>query len=190
MPRVVATASLSSLSGVLRRLGRAELDCDANLPLRNRKPSPANTKSRRWHASPPIPHTPNTRPNLRAELLQVGRRWSVSLTRLVLLGTELDQSGEWALDGSPTCAHWLAAALDVEVGTARDWLRIGRALRTLPLTAAAFTRRRAVVHQGSYDHPGRYGRQRRRAARNRRANAGRSPGHRLGRVVGAPRGRT
>ena len=91
--------------------------------------------------------TPTTNPlpshgperGLRAELTEIGRRWSVSLTRLVRLSVQLDESGEWALDGSPTCAHWIAAALDVEVCTAREWLRIGRGLAELPLTAEAFT---------------------------------------------------
>lgn len=79
-----------------------------------------------------------TQLGLRAELHRIGRRWSVSLTHLIQLSARLDTSGEWALDGSPTCAHWLAAVLDVELCTARDWLRIGRALDTLPQTSTAF----------------------------------------------------
>jgi len=58
--------------------------------------------------------------------------------RLLHLVVELDRSGEWALDGSRTCAQWVGAALDVEVCTAREWLRIGRALEVLPLIDEAF----------------------------------------------------
>ena len=74
---------------------------------------------------------PATQTNVRTELARIGRQWLVSITRLVELSAELDQSGEWALDGSPTCAHWIASVLDIEVSTAREWLRIGRALHDL-----------------------------------------------------------
>jgi len=67
-----------------------------------------------------------------------GERWSAGQRELVGLVAELDASQEWALDRSPTCAHWVAAALDVEVCTAREWLRIGRALRELTVIDAAF----------------------------------------------------
>ena len=86
-----------------------------------------------------IPTT--TRPSIRGEFTRYGRRWSSSITQLIALSVELDDSGEWALDGSPTCAHWLAATLDIEIGTAREWLRIGRALAHLPMTTNAFTNR-------------------------------------------------
>ena len=82
-----------------------------------------------------------TRPSVRSEFTRYGRRWSSSITQLIALSVELDDSGEWALDGSPTCAHWLAATLDIEIGTAREWLRIGRALAHLPMTTNAFTNR-------------------------------------------------
>lgn len=76
--------------------------------------------------------------DVRERVLAIGRRWSVSLVELVTLALELDESGTWALDGSPTCSHWIASALEVEVGTARGWLRVGHALRDLPLVRAAF----------------------------------------------------
>lgn len=88
--------------------------------------------------SQPTPDDDAEQIGVRAELARIGRRWSASLTRLVELAADLDESGEWALDGSPTCAHWIAGVLDIEVSTAREWLRIGRALRKLPSTAAAF----------------------------------------------------
>ncbi len=82
-----------------------------------------------------------TRPSVRSEFTRYGRRRSSSITQLIALSVELDDSGEWALDGSPTCAHWIAATLDIEIGTAREWLRIGRALAHLPMTTNAFTNR-------------------------------------------------
>ena len=76
--------------------------------------------------------------SLRVEVLEVGRRLSGAQHRLVGLLCELDRSGEWALDGARTCAHWVASALDVEVCTAREWLRVGRALEGLAAVDAAF----------------------------------------------------
>jgi hypothetical protein len=60
------------------------------------------------------------------------------MRRLVHLAAEFDASNEWIADGAPTCAHWIADALDVEVSTAREWLRIGRALADLTLTDERF----------------------------------------------------
>jgi hypothetical protein len=57
---------------------------------------------------------------------------------LVELSVRLDESGEWALDGSPTCAHWVADVLGIEVCTAREWLRVGRCLTALPLIRERF----------------------------------------------------
>jgi hypothetical protein len=57
---------------------------------------------------------------------------------LIALVEELDRSGEWMLDGAATSSHWVAQNLDVELCTAREWLRIGRALRELPMTTVAF----------------------------------------------------
>ena len=78
--------------------------------------------------------------SLRVAVVEAGARWCKGQHRLVRLVTALDASGEWALDGAPTCAHWIADALDVEVCTAREWLRIGRALDQLDVIDDAFER--------------------------------------------------
>jgi hypothetical protein len=78
----------------------------------------------------------------RAAVVEAGHRWAAGQHDLVRLVAELDESLEWTLDGAPTCAHWVADALDVEVCTAREWLRIGRALRVLPAIASGFGARR------------------------------------------------
>src|SRR6266853_1812800 len=77
-------------------------------------------------------------PSLRAAVVAAGARWAAGQRQLVRLVVELDASGEWTLDGSVTCAHWVAAALDIEVCTVREWLRIGRALGGLDAIDAAF----------------------------------------------------
>ncbi|MCC6226851.1 MAG: DUF222 domain-containing protein [Microthrixaceae bacterium] len=77
--------------------------------------------------------------DLRAEVVAVGRSWSSAQHRLVVLLARLDRGGEWALDGAATCAHWVAGALDVEVSTAREWLRVGHALEDLARIDASFS---------------------------------------------------
>ncbi len=66
------------------------------------------------------------------------RQWSRSLHELVTAAAEFADSGEWLADGSPTPAAWLANAAGVEACTARDWIRVGRSLRCLDASAAAF----------------------------------------------------
>ncbi len=83
--------------------------------------------------------TPSPGP-LATELGQVAETWARSQHRLVVLAARFADSHEWVLAGSPTAAHWLAATADVEVCTAREWIRIGRGLAHLPVTADAFGR--------------------------------------------------
>lgn len=75
---------------------------------------------------------------LSTELLEVTRAWARSQQRIVTLSVDFAESSEWVLAGSATPAHWLADIADVEVSTAREWIRIGRQLRELPAIAAAF----------------------------------------------------
>jgi hypothetical protein len=79
--------------------------------------------------------------DVRREIVAAGRAWATAQNRLVHLAVDLDRSGTWAFDGSRICAHWIAAALDIEICTAREWLRIGRALEQLPIIDAAFAAR-------------------------------------------------
>jgi hypothetical protein len=76
--------------------------------------------------------------SLRAAVVDAGARWSARQHELVRAIAALDSSREWLEDGAPTCAHWVARALDIEVSTAREWLRIGHALEILPLIDRAF----------------------------------------------------
>lgn len=75
-------------------------------------------------------------------LSQVLRTLTAGLTQthfqLVVAAADFADSDEWARDGSPTPAHWLAAVADAETCTAREWVRVGRALRSLHASADAF----------------------------------------------------
>lgn len=84
-----------------------------------------------------------TRPRGLADQLEaVIETWSNSHFDLVTLAAEFADSPEWIVTGSPTAAHWLAAIADIEVCTAREWIRIGRCLQHVPATSEALRTRR------------------------------------------------
>ncbi|MCB0966719.1 MAG: DUF222 domain-containing protein [Ilumatobacter sp.] len=64
--------------------------------------------------------------------------WSNDQRTVVVLAAEFADSGEWAASGSASAAHWIAASADIEVCTAREWIRVGRSVRSLPLVARLF----------------------------------------------------
>jgi hypothetical protein len=76
--------------------------------------------------------------SLREAVVAAGAQFTASHYRLVKLAFEFEQSNEWEVDEAPSCAHWIADAVDVAVCTAREWLRIGRALAELDLVDRAF----------------------------------------------------
>ncbi|MCB0996844.1 MAG: DUF222 domain-containing protein [Acidimicrobiales bacterium] len=68
----------------------------------------------------------------------LARQWAQSQYELVMLSLELADSSEWLVAGASTPAQHLAAIADVEACTAREWLRVGRRVRELPVIGAAF----------------------------------------------------
>ena len=75
----------------------------------------------------------------RADRLRVlATSWSRAHRELILQAADFADSGEWALEGFATAAHWLAEAAGVETCTTREWIRVGRALSEFHATAEAF----------------------------------------------------
>lgn len=59
--------------------------------------------------------------------------------RLLELIGEFDAGAGWAwFEGVTSCGHWLAWACSMAQGTAREHLRVARALRSMPMVAARF----------------------------------------------------
>ena len=58
--------------------------------------------------------------------------------RLIALVAEVDRREMWAAQGALSCAHWLSWKLGMRPSTAYSKVRVARALRELPKTAAAF----------------------------------------------------
>ena len=60
--------------------------------------------------------------------------------RLLALIGELDRREVWARQGALTCAHWLSWACGIDPHTAREKVRVARALPELPLLSDAMAR--------------------------------------------------
>ncbi len=92
--------------------------------------------SRNHTAEAPIDTVPDRA--LAAEITTLAGRINDSQHRLLVLVAEYDRRGAWAATGATSCALWLAAVCDIEPSTAREHVRVARALADLPLIAAAF----------------------------------------------------
>ena len=74
-------------------------------------------------------------------MVQAARTLHASRHLLLTSLAAYDRTGYWSLSGATTCAGWAATELDISVGTAREWLRIGHTLEQLPEVAQAFADR-------------------------------------------------
>jgi hypothetical protein len=54
------------------------------------------------------------------------------------MATAFDEAQRWAGEGMRSCAHWLTIATGIDLGNAREMLRVGHALRVLPHIHDAF----------------------------------------------------
>ncbi|MCB0991123.1 MAG: DUF222 domain-containing protein, partial [Acidimicrobiales bacterium] len=57
--------------------------------------------------------------------------------RLVHLAARFDDELEWLRQGVKSASQWIADRLQIRSATAREWIRVGHALRHLPLIDAA-----------------------------------------------------
>lgn len=64
--------------------------------------------------------------------------WSTSQREVIGLAADFAESGEWVVSNAVSAAHWIASVADIEVCTAREWIRVGKRLRVLPVIAALF----------------------------------------------------
>jgi hypothetical protein len=71
------------------------------------------------------------------QLVQAGWRADEDQLLVVELSAEFADSDEWAYAGYSSAGRWIADQLDVTRRTANEWIRVGRALRELPLTGEA-----------------------------------------------------
>ena len=79
----------------------------------------------------PTPTTTPIPPGLRLshDLNDALTTWSSSQRTVIGLAADFADSGEWVATGAVSAAHWIAGVADIEVCTAREWIRVGRRLR-------------------------------------------------------------
>ena len=75
---------------------------------------------------------------LAREITSAAVRLSAATAAWLVLVAEFDEREGWAVTGITSCAHWLSWQCGLGPGAAREHVRVARALRTLPLTSAAF----------------------------------------------------
>ena len=74
------------------------------------------------------------------EIAELAPHLDAATHRFLTLVGRFDESEEWGQQGALTCAHWLSWRVGLELGAAREHVRVARALRALPLIDAALQR--------------------------------------------------
>ena len=73
------------------------------------------------------------------EIAELSAHLEAATARLLDLIREFDARGGWG-NGFRSCAHWLSWRIGLDLGAAREKVRVARALGTLPLLAEALAR--------------------------------------------------
>jgi hypothetical protein len=74
------------------------------------------------------------------EIALLSAHITVATARLLNLIRDFDARGGWAQAGARSCAEWLSWRVCMDLGAAREHVRVARALANLPRVADAFTR--------------------------------------------------
>ncbi len=96
------------------------------------------------------------------EIVLLSARINVANYRLLKLIAEFDRRGAWRCGGTVrSCAHWLVAKCGIDLGAARERVRVARRLLDLPLVDAAFaggdlsfSKARAITRVATPDNEG------------------------------------
>ncbi len=75
---------------------------------------------------------------LEAQICELAGHLAAATCRFLLLVADFDARGGWAAWDLPSCAAWLAWKCQIAPGTAREHVRVARALRGLPAIRSAF----------------------------------------------------
>src|SRR5919198_1004459 len=93
------------------------------------------------NASAVVPTSPSALElnRLGDEIAELSAHLDAATARLLELIREFDARGGWG-NGFRSCAHWLNWRTGLDMGAARERVRVARALGTLPLLADALAR--------------------------------------------------
>ena len=78
-------------------------------------------------------------PELVAQITTLAGHLNAANARFLALIAELDRRQGWAEWGVKSCAHWLNWKCGIDLGAAREQVRVAHALAKLPQVAAAMT---------------------------------------------------
>jgi hypothetical protein len=90
--------------------------------------------------------SPRINPEIRAleklgeEIAEISAHLQAAEYRLLCLIREFDEGCGWGYQGAKSCAHWLSWRIGLDLGAAREKVRVAKALASLPRLAAAFSR--------------------------------------------------
>src|SRR5262249_58258447 len=85
------------------------------------------------------PHRTAELDRLGDEIATLSAHLEAGTARLLALIREFDARGGWN-NGFQSCAHWLSWRIGLDLGAAREKVRVARALDTLPFLTEALAR--------------------------------------------------
>src|SRR6185295_2027215 len=74
------------------------------------------------------------------EIAELAAHLDAATHRLLTLIRRFDDAGGWANQGACSCAHWLSWRIGLELGAAREHVRVARAIADLPRVDEALRR--------------------------------------------------
>jgi hypothetical protein len=90
--------------------------------------------------SDPSPTAALSTRDLEEQIALLSASITVATWRLLMLIAELDRRNAWQQWGVLSCAHWLNWKCGIDIGAAREKVRVARALESLPLVSDALAR--------------------------------------------------
>ncbi len=96
-------------------------------------PAPASTA----HAARPPATAPLPIAELEAQITELAGHLNAANHRWLALIAEFDRREGWADGSTRSCAHWLGWKCGIDLGAAREKVRVARALEALPRISAA-----------------------------------------------------
>jgi hypothetical protein len=98
------------------------------------------------NSPPPAPVLPDPAgmplERVEAELCTLAGQIAAATSRFLRLLADFDARDGWAGSGIQSCAHWLSWRCGLDLRTAKEHVRVARALQDLPRTREAFTQGR------------------------------------------------
>src|SRR4051812_50003955 len=82
------------------------------------------------------------------EIAEIAGRINVATHRLLTCVRQFDEAAGWFHQGAQSCAHWLTWRIGMDPGTAREKVRVARALGSLPAIDEAFAAGRGSRPEG------------------------------------------